>query len=195
MKKHPALEQLALLAGGDLALPRRVLLRMHLKQCAECRIELAHLEHCRSQVKQDSLAMPEGLDWENLALEMRANIRLGLAAGAVVQEDRVRSQPAGSGWRLAVVLGSMAFVAVTGWMLRPQQAGLPGFHAPTAVETQVVLDVRPDELAVRERGSALTLMGPTQQPLVTAVSWDGTAQARFQDAQTGQVTLYDVSAQ
>jgi hypothetical protein len=168
---------------------------MHLRQCAECRAELAQLKANRAHLKQDSLLLPEGLDWENLALEMRANIRLGLAAGAVVKDDRVGNRPAGSGWRLAVVLGSMAFVVVTGWMLRAPQAGLPGVLAPVAEETQLVLDVRPDELAVRERGSALTLMGPTQQPLVTAVSWDGTAQARFQDAQTGQVTLYDVSAQ
>lgn len=198
MKKHPSLEQLALFAGGDLPLAGRLWLAWHVPACPRCAAEVRRLAECRSLLMREAGELPDGMEWERLALEMRANIRLGLAAGAAVNRPLPAAVPSGSGWRLAVVLSSMAFVAAAGWLLRAPQPELSmpsaAIHAQ-APASQVVLDAQPDGLAVRESGAELTLLGPASQPLTTAVSWDGSARARFLDAETGQVTIYNVSAQ
>lgn len=198
MMKHPSPAQLALHAGGDLPLAGRLRLAWHLRSCPRCAAEIRRLVEFRSLLGRQGGQLPDGLEWERLALEMRANIRLGLAAGAAVGRSLPAAAPAGSGWRLAVVLSSMAFVAAAGWLLRAPQ---PELALPSAAITAqapaagVVLDAQPDGLAVRERGAELTLFGPARQPLTTTVSWDGSAKARFLDAETGQVTIYNVSAQ
>jgi hypothetical protein len=196
MSTHPSPLQLALHAGGDLPLGARLRLAWHLRRCPACAAESRRLLECRALLRREAGELPAELDWDRLALEMRANIRLGLAAGAAVGRPRLAGAPSGAGWRLAVVLSSMAFVAAAGWLLRaPQPAFAPSSIAARAASAQVVLDAQPDGLAVHERGAALTLLGPARQPLTTAVSWDGSARARFLDAETGQVTIYDVSAQ
>jgi anti-sigma factor ChrR (cupin superfamily) len=198
MKKHPSPDQLALHAGGDLPLAARLRLAWHLRVCPRCAAEVRRLAECRSLLARGANELPAGLDWQRLALEMRANIRLGLAAGAALHRPLPAAAPSGSGWRLAVVLSSVAFVAAAGWLLRAPQPELSmpsaAIHAQ-APATQVVLDAQPGGLAVRESGAELTLLGPATQPLTTAVSWDLSARARFLDAETGQVTIYNVSAQ
>lgn len=200
MSRHPSPAQLALHAGGDLPLSARLRLAWHLRGCPDCAARVRRLSEARRLFAAQAGQLPDGLDWDRLAVEMRANIRLGLAAGAAVQRPALAPVPSGSGWRLAVVLSSMAFVGAAGWLLRAPQPELQmmpiAINVPApAADTRVVLDAQPDGLAVRERGATLTLLGPARQPLTTAVSWDGSARARFLDAETGQVTIYDVSAQ
>ncbi len=198
MKTHPRLGQLALLAGGECGLAERLRLGWHVRSCAACARQVEGFRSDRAALRAGVDVLPEDLDWPALEAEMRANIRLGLAAGALVDQPKtalreVRADGyAGTGWRLAVVLGSMAFVGFAGWMLRAPQAGLPLAPPESA---QVVLDARPDGLALRKQDSAITLIAPSRQPVATTVSWDGGGSARFVDSDTGQVTIYDVSAQ
>lgn len=193
MRKHPSPEQLALHAGGDLPAAGRLRVAWHLSRCPACAAEVRRLAESRGRLRAEAERLPEGLDWAPLAREMRANIRLGLAADEAVK--RSVPAPAGAGWRLAVVVSSMAFVAAAGWLLRAPQPQMTLPETALTESAQVVLDAQPDGLAVRQRGAELTLIGPARQPLTTTVSWDGSARARFLDAETGQVTLYDVSAQ
>ncbi|MBI4889892.1 MAG: hypothetical protein HY821_04650 [Acidobacteria bacterium] len=196
MKTHPTLGQLALLAGGECGRAARLRLGWHLRSCENCRVQVEQFRNGRAALRAEAEALPAGLDWAVLEAEMRANVRLGLAAGAVVGKPRETGRTEfqiGAGWRLAVVLGSMAFVGLAGWMLRAPQHGL---QAVAPAETvQLILDARPDGLALRNQDSAVTLIAPSRRPVATAVSWDGGGSARFVDADTGQVTIYDVSAQ
>lgn len=192
MKLHPTEAALALHAGGDLGLLDRLRIHLHVRGCPACAARLAALADARRQLRASALELPEGLDWSRLAGEMRANIRVGLAAGAIVGGPASRPSPDASSFRLAVVLASLSFVAVAGWLLRAPQPSAPDLAAAPAV----LLEARPDGLALRGHDAALTLLKPASQTAATTtVSWDGSARSSFVDSETGQVTIYNVSAQ
>ncbi|WP_321477465.1 hypothetical protein [uncultured Paludibaculum sp.] len=193
MNNHPGLDQLALFAGGDLPAWPALRLRAHLCLCAHCAAEVAALRTARLELRSAAAVLPAGLDWNALEAEMSANIRLGLSAGAIVDEPAVvdLNVPEPAGWRLAVVLASLSFVALAGWWLRNPVNLRPGADSAGAV----LSEARPDGLALQSRGAALTLLNQPDQPAVTTVSWDGGARASFVDSETGQVTIHHVSAQ
>jgi hypothetical protein len=192
MKKHPDYQRLALFAGGDLDLLEGLAVRLHVSRCAECSAEVEAVREACADLRDGALAMPEGVEWESLAADMKANIRLGLAAGAIVGDLRepARRVPEAAGWRVAVVMASLAFVAVGGWYLRT-----PRGMEPEAARAAVVLDASPGGLAVQQRDGALTLLSPKEQPVTTTVSWGGGAKARYIDSETGQVTIHHVYAE
>ena len=84
--KHPDEATLALHAGGDLGLIARWRTNRHLSRCERCREEVAAFQGLR-EVLPDLAEMPE-VPWNRLAAEMKANIRLGLAAGECVEASR-----------------------------------------------------------------------------------------------------------
>jgi hypothetical protein len=201
MTRHPSEAELALQVGGELDWTARLRVAWHVRSCEGCTAKMRGLAESRRALAERSAEFPPEFDWESLAGEMRANIRLGLAAGAAVGGAAGRPLPAlvpeAAGWRLAVVLGSMAFVAAAGWLLQAPRPERPAMTAAieSPASAEILLDAQPAGLAVRERGAELTLLGPGSQPLTTAVSWDGGARARFMDAETAQVTIYNVAAQ
>lgn len=198
MMRHPSEAELALHAGGDLSLAARLRVAWHLRGCPDCAAAASRFAESRRKAGRLAGELPPDLDWESRAGEMRANIRLGLAAGAAVTRPQASFAPEGFRWRLAVVTSTLAFVAVAGWLLRAPQPLAPPVSAALespAPPAGILLDAQPDGLAVRERGAELTLLGPGRQPLTTTVSWDGGAGARFMDAETAQVTIYNVAAQ
>jgi len=81
--RHPSQETLALHAGGDLGWPERWSTKRHLSGCDDCRDEVVAFSEVRD-VLPELNQMPE-VPWNRIALEMRANIRLGLAAGECVR--------------------------------------------------------------------------------------------------------------
>src|SRR5258708_2550279 len=81
--KHPSQETLALHSAGDLGWMARWRTARHLGGCEECRDELAGFEASR-EISRDLSEIPE-VPWTRLAAEMKANIRLGLAAGECVR--------------------------------------------------------------------------------------------------------------
>src|SRR5262249_2438739 len=119
--KHPNQATLALHAGGDLGFIARWLTGRHLARCGQCRDELAAFEAMRAIVP-DLSEVPE-LSWNRLGAGMRANIRLGLAAGECVKsaEPPLRTLPLFNGARAVVALASVAALLATGLMLeRPK---------------------------------------------------------------------------
>ena len=82
---HAKETDLALFASGDASLWQRLRLRMHLGRCAQCREVAAAYQADREGLKQEASRMPPGVDWEHLAAEMTANIRVGLEAGECAQ--------------------------------------------------------------------------------------------------------------
>jgi len=180
---------LALHAGDDLGTFARWRMRRHLARCAECREEIAGFEQMRRLLP--TLDAAEDLHWNRLAAEMKANIRLGIAAGECVRAD----EPAGAGpiwsWtRVGVALASVAVLLATGVVLEH-----PG---PTvARETGVVVQATADGIQVREGGQALGLLhsGTNREAVTYQVGAQGSVEARYVDSETGYVTVNRVDAE
>src|SRR5450432_1163191 len=111
--KHPSEAELALYAGGDLGWLRQRLAERHVRNCGPCQNVAADF----SELRSEGAAFPN-VQWPRLAEEMRANIRLGLAAGECVNRRPARSFV--SGQRLAIAGGVLGVLLVAGvWFQRP----------------------------------------------------------------------------
>ena len=109
---------MALHAGGDLGAFARWRTGRHLAACERCREEAAGFAGMR-EILPELRETPE-LQWNRLAAEMKANIRLGLAAGEGVRpgEAPLRDTPLFSGFRTMVATASVALLLVTGLALQ-----------------------------------------------------------------------------
>lgn len=188
--RHPGEAALALLAGGDLPLLERWRVGRHVRGCEACR---AVLEGYR-RLRQDAAQWSEDLDpetWTRLEAEMRANIRLGLAAGRAVDGEPAAAVRVWRDWRVAAVAASIAFVFGAGaWLGRQTAAGPRG---ALLVSMAPVVEAGDEGLVLRSTGAALELKSPEGSAAVRTVSWDGTARARYFDGETGQVTIHQVA--
>lgn len=130
--KHPNQETLALHAGGDLGWVARWKTERHLAKCGECREEIGAFRGVR-EIATELSEIPE-VPWTKLAAEMKANIRLGLAAGEIVGggEKALRENPWFTGARAAVALASMVVLVFTGLVLESPKP------APVKEEARVV---------------------------------------------------------
>lgn len=192
MKRHLEPTVLALHAGGDLPLPARLAAAWHLLRCARCRRQERAFRRMRQQWKEATAQLPPDLDWPALEAEMKANIRLGIAAGAIVRGARSSR----SGWRRQwkpayVVAATLAVVFVAGALLERKTLPRPG-PQPGA---EVVMRTTSEGLAVEWGRNEAAVFGAGQTPVAAAVSWDGSARAPFLDEETGQITIYNVAAQ
>jgi hypothetical protein len=111
MARHPEAQELALFVSRDLPAWRNFAVSRHVSGCANCRRETALLSNASSAFASEVDLIPGGAEaWDQLAAEMRANIRLGLEAGECVGEARfaadgeaAEDRPAGwyAGWNPA----------------------------------------------------------------------------------------------
>jgi len=191
--KHPDQATLALHAGGDLGFMARRKTARHVAKCEQCRAEVERFETAR-QILPDLAEIPE-IPWNRLAAEMKANIRLGLAAGECVRSSDIplRERPLFTGARAAVALASVAALMVTGLML--ERPGPEGGPASTMADEDVVVQTTADGIQVRRGGEALRLMNPGVRNVTYAVSAQGSMSARYVDPETGYVTISNVYAE
>src|SRR5579863_2165164 len=150
--RHPNEATLALQAGGDLGAIAQWRVERHLARCEKCREELAAFTNTREIVT--GLAEIPELPWARLEAEMKANIRLGLAAGECVRGGAAAS----TGWfhigglsgaRAAVACAAVMIMVVTGLFLqRPR---------PQSADQAVVLENRSDRIEMSDGGQALSL--------------------------------------
>lgn len=185
--RHPKQATLALHAGGDLGALARWRTERHLANCAQCRDEVAAFEAMRSEVA-DLLEMPE-LPWNRIAEEMRANIRLGLAAGECVRPvDRLAWPSRRAAWRAAVAMASITALAVTGLMLdHPRQAT----DAQNAARDQSAVQTAPDGIG----NEAMRLMYRGAEGVQLSASAGGSVQAQYTSPVTGYMTVSQVDVQ
>jgi anti-sigma factor RsiW len=183
--KHPKEAALALHAGGDLPFFARWRMERHLARCPQCREELAAYSDFREMLPE--LAEPPDLPWNQLAAEMRANIRLGLAAGECVrpEERPLREHPLFTGARAAVAMAGIAALLVSGLMLERPAPDL-------ASEDRVVLNT-PNGIQVREGVGAFGLMNPGATNVTYSVGAQGSASARY--VESDGVTINRVYAE
>ena len=88
--RHPFQSDLALYATGDLPLWRRPMIRLHVSGCDSCRSWVEAFSADRESLRGLAAEMPAGVNWDRLAAEMSANVRVGLEAGLDILTDRER---------------------------------------------------------------------------------------------------------
>ena len=187
---HPSDATLALYAGRDLGFFATWRTERHLAGCERCRREVENYDEMREILPE--LGELPALHWNRLAVEMKANIRLGLAAGECVREperERVSRRSLFSS-RALVSYASIAALLVAGLLLeRP----LPKTTARDAAE--VVLRATPNGIELKEGGRALSLLHRRATDVTYLVGAQGSMRSRYVDAETGYVTINNVYAQ
>jgi len=187
MAKHPDETRLALYAGDDLGWWDGRLLARHLRDCDACAARVAAFRRTR-----DDLAllneMPPEVHWGGLSVEMRANIRLGVEAGQAVAVVPARLRR--PGWKPSLAMATVVIAALVGWLLyfpRPQ--------APSQDPLQIVLGATPESIEMRQGESALAVVHAGVQDVRLTVAGARAVQARYVDAETGNVTISHVYAE
>ncbi len=186
--KHPNEATLALHAGGDLGVFARWRVERHLSNCDQCREEIAAFNAVR-EVVTDLAEIPE-IQWNRLAAEMKANIRLGVAAGECVRavDAPVRETPLFTRARMAVSLASMIALLVTGLMLERPAPILAGDHP--------VLERTANGIQFGQGPNAFRLINAARAKNVTfSVNAQGAMGARYVDPDSGYVTINHVYAE
>lgn len=127
---HPKEQDLALYATRDLTFFSRLIVARHVRNCSTCAETVAEYREITAELANST---PQIEDWDILAAEMRANISLGLEAGACLPS----SVPAPAPWfspRLAVAMASLIILTAAGIALHPEQPT----PAPTVLAQQSV---------------------------------------------------------
>jgi hypothetical protein len=182
---HPRENDLALLAGGEGGRFRRFLLERHVRTCADCRETIAQYQELRASLAD--IELPD-LNWNFLAEDMRANIRLGLEAGACV-----RSTQGFGRWnpRLGIAFATLALLVGSSFFLRGLRV-----HTPAAEAATPVLRLTESGVERRTGENSLTLLNHHGNPAANqTMSAQGHIEARYIDGETGSVTINDVYLQ
>ncbi len=186
--KHPSQEILALHAGGDLGWVARWKTARHLADCERCTAEVAAFGELREAMPVLN-QIPE-VPWNRIAAEMRANIRLGLAAGECVRSnDRpLRDTPLFTAARATLALASVLALMVTGMMLEGP--------APTVAQSnEPVVQATANGIQRRSGDQGFGLMHSGASSVTYTVGAQGTLGARYTDPETGNVTMTKVYVQ
>jgi anti-sigma factor RsiW len=198
---------LALYVSGDLSLLRRAAVSFHVRQCERCRGRVTVYRADREETRKIASELPAGVNWDRLAAEMSANIRVGLAAGECVARKPERKKPVVS-WRPAAIAAGIVGVLTAAWWLnmppgttdelgramsaiwhgRGSVAGIANQdRGPTVVLTPLGIELRENDNALG--GSQDTV------PVAVSGSMQGSASARYVNADTGQMTITSVYVQ
>jgi hypothetical protein len=168
------------------------------------------LRAAREQVREVTAELPENLNWNQLAEEMTANVRVGLAAGeAIARFDRpsLAGRPR-LGWNAALVVACATVVfGAAFWInlprpqmdhllsaigrIRTERIGKLVQHAAVGTE-DVMLEGSSSSLDLSQNGRTLSLMHPRSDAVTVSVSMRGSVGVRYVDADTGQVTTNKV---
>jgi hypothetical protein len=204
---HPHDHSLALLASHDTGWWMRRSLLKHVRDCTPCQERLAQFEVLRGELADSSSAIPQ-MNWDGLAAEMRANIRLGLEAGACVREKHVRRQV---NPRLAVAFASLMVIVAASFLLRGSHSlipaettaartVMPAYEPGSAFVSGLIsepstLEANQDGIALKTGPASMTLLGRQGSTLSQTASAEGEIRARYVDGNTGVVTINNVYLQ
>jgi hypothetical protein len=195
--KHPDEAALALFAGRDLGIVSEWRTRRHVARCEQCRAAVDSFVALRTQLV-DLGEIPADLGWNRLAAEMKANIRLGLAAGECVAGPSVTDggskKQSFTGVHTLLAYASLLALVVAGvWLERPT----PPIGQPAAVvapeNSGTVLAANGDGIEVTEGGRGLGLRYSGSRDVNYSADASGAMGARYVDTGTGYVTVVNVN--
>ena len=187
--RHPKEAELALYAGGEASLWDRFRVSRHVRWCAACAGLVREFRAARECLRGEN-ELPAEVNWVQLAAEMKANIRLGLAAGQCIE---AAGKAAGlRRWRPALAL-PVLLVMVAGWWLQSWPPPRLPVMEPAASEGLVVR-ANPGSIEVEQEGRALAVLHPRDAQVTLSAS-GGSLRARYVDAETGYVTISHVYTQ
>jgi hypothetical protein len=197
MTRHVIETDLALYATGDLPFWQSALANLHVRRCDECRDLLEALRADRKELRRSVNELPANVDWDQLAAEMTANIRVGLAAGECVtpREHKV----AAISWRPAAIAAGLVMLMAGAWWLniprtdteaigRAIRNMATGRRVPQE-ERGPVVGASSSGVEVLENGGRMGIEQSGLHPVMYSVSTQGSASARYVDQDTGQVTI------
>jgi hypothetical protein len=185
--KHPDEADLALFAGHDLNFLMDWRIGRHVSGCEECSGTVDAFVSLRSETAGLG-ELPPGIAWNRLAAEMKANIRLGLAAGECVSGPAVLEDRATfSGLHTLMAYAAVILLVVAGvWLQRP----VPLENG------RAVLAATGDGIELTEGGRSLGLRYAASKD-IQDVSYSADAKgamgARYVDNSTGYVTVVNVN--
>jgi len=182
--RHPDENILALHSSGDLGWFAGWRTERHLARCARCREEVSGFREMREALPEMA-GLPD-VPWNRIAAEMRANIRLGLAAGECVGQfaEDVPSPLFGKA-RAVLAVAAVFTLLVTGLVLeRPSPSGATA-REPVAMAIDNGIEMRAGD-------QGFGLMHAGARNVITTVSAEGTMGARYVDPQSGYVTMTKV---
>jgi hypothetical protein len=183
--RHPSEENLALFAGGELNLLRRWRIGAHVVRCAACQESVEQFTSAREWL-QGNEELPPEIHWGPLAAEMKANIRVGLAAGQCVAPAPVA--PIRLRWR--VVAGAASVASFSLLLISVLIFNRPGPHLPAT--EGIVLEATPAGVELKQEDRALSLLQPHAEDVTVSVDATGVVRAGYVDSETGYVTINNV---
>ena len=189
--KHPAETALSLYAGGDLGWWTRLGIARHVRQCGPCRRQVETFRIMCEMLQAEREELPSGLEWSEAAAAMRANIRLGIAAGECVAEP---PEPRRSPWRPALALPVLLLI-VAGVILESLPPAANRTPAPVRTGGALVLDASPAGIGVERDGRGFQLLRPAAAESVEVSVRGDSVRSRYIDGETGQVTISHVYAE
>jgi hypothetical protein len=185
--KHPNEADLALFAGHDLNFIFEWRVGRHVALCEQCRGTVDTFVSLRSEAAALG-ELPAEIAWNRLASEMKANIRLGLAAGeCVAGPSRVGGHAGFSGIHTLLAYAAVILLVVAGvWLQRPvpMESG------------RAVLAATVDGVELTEGGRSFGLRyGGSRDVKDVSYSADakGAMSARYVDSNTGYVTVVNMN--
>ena len=193
--KHPCIENLALCAGGELPWLTRLTMRRHVNGCAQCQKEVALFKETAVAVRAETGEMPAGVQWDRLAAEMRANVRVGIAASEAISSygKPMETGPGqGMSWRMvALTTGFVMLLSIGFWLNASKKSEqLAAMRLPNPI----VAEASERGVGMSDGSKEMMLRGPRTNPraAMMTVSTVGSAGARYVDEETGQVTVNHV---
>ncbi len=191
INRHPSESDLALLAGGDCGSWQRFRLNRHVSRCGDCKDTLASFGELRSAVREVELpqVVSNEADWSRIAGEMRANIRLGLAAGECVGDAPEVSS--GRSWLPRFAMGMAGVILLTGAGIFLRGL-LPPSDLPSAIHTASVVESTGKGVQLRTDSGSMTLLNHGDVAGDQTVTSQGAIRASYVDGNTGTVTITSV---
>ena len=211
MSRHITETDLALYISGDISTWKYLVIGVHTSRCEACRARMEAYRAGRKNLKQSAAEMPAGLDWDRMAAEMAANIRVGLAAGECVAPRRAKAVALRAWKPAAIAAGALVILAAAFWLNFPAsdgqslarsmrklfQSGSQNHFrlSPAMEEAGPVVEASADGVELRENGVPVSIPQAASRPVAITVSAPGSASARYVDADTDQMTITSVYVQ
>ena len=187
---HPNQSVLALYAGQDLGWFTRRRTERHLARCPECRGEVQAFGSARDNLA--ALNELPALSWNRLAIEMKANIRLGLAAGECVRGQRTVSMfQSLSDARALTACASVMALVMAGFIL--QRNSPPAL--PAVAGEGAVLRATPNGIELKLGGETLSMLHKRSSDVTYSAGAQGSMRAGYIDSDTGNVTINNLYVQ